>query len=68
MDLRGIAVSNGSACTSGSPQPSHVLTAMGFSPAQAKAAVRFSLSRFTGEDEIAEAVEALADVLKTMRH
>jgi cysteine desulfurase len=68
MDLRGIAVSNGSACTSGSPQPSHVLTAMGFSPAQAKAAVRFSLSRFTGEEEIAEAVEALADVLKTMRH
>lgn len=67
MDLRGVAVSNGSACTSGSPQPSHVLLAMGFTAAQAKGAVRFSLSRFTTEGEIDLAAEALRDVLETMR-
>jgi cysteine desulfurase len=67
MDLRGVAVSNGSACTSGSPQPSHVLLAMGLPPAQAKAAVRFSLSRYTTETEIDTAAAALADVLRTMR-
>lgn len=67
MDLRGVAVSNGSACTSGSPQPSHVLLAMGYAPEQARAAVRFSLSRYTTGEEISGAVDALEDVLRTMR-
>lgn len=67
MDLRGVAVSNGSACTSGSPQPSHVLLAMRLPPEQAKAAVRFSLSRYSSETEVDVAIEALADVLRTMR-
>jgi cysteine desulfurase len=68
MDLRGIAVSNGSACTSGSLQPSHVLSAMGYPPEQAKAAVRFSLSRYNTEEEIRAAAEALAEVKKGVRY
>lgn len=67
MDIRGVAVSNGSACTSGSIQPSHVLSAIGLPPAQAKAAVRFSLSRYTTSSEIEQAVAALIDVLQVMR-
>lgn len=67
MDLRDVAVSNGSACTSGSPQPSHVLLAMGLPAEQARAAVRFSISRYTTAFEIDSAVAALAEVLATMR-
>ncbi len=67
MDLYGVAVSNGSACTAGSMQPSHVLIAMGRSPAQARAAIRFSLSHETTEDDILYAVEALLNVLAPMR-
>lgn len=67
MDLEGIAVSNGAACTSGSIQPSHVLSAMGLPDAQAKVAVRFSLSRYTTEEEIDAAGDALKKVLERMR-
>jgi cysteine desulfurase len=67
MDLRGVAVSNGSACTSGSPQPSHVLLAMGLPEEQARAAVRFSLSRYSSEVEVDAGAVALADVLSVMR-
>lgn len=67
MDLAGVAVSNGSACTSGSIQPSHVLSAMGFPPEQARAAVRFSLSRYTTAEEIDEAASALRQVVERMR-
>lgn len=67
MDLEGVAVSNGSACTSGSLQPSHVLAAMGLPPEQAKAAVRFSTSRYTTDDDIRAAAAALARVVGRMR-
>ena len=67
MDLEGVAVSNGSACTSGSLQPSHVLAAMGLPAAQARAAVRFSISRTTLEDDIRQAAQALARVVARMR-
>lgn len=67
MDLYGVAVSNGSACTAGSMQPSHVLLAMGRSPAQARAAIRFSLSHENTEEDILYAVEALERVLAPMR-
>jgi cysteine desulfurase len=52
LDLKGLAVSGGSACQSGSTEPSHVLRAMGLSVARARASVRISLSRMTTEDEV----------------
>jgi cysteine desulfurase len=52
LDLKGLAVSGGSACQSGSTEPSHVLTAMGLSVARARASVRISLSRMTTGDEV----------------
>jgi cysteine desulfurase len=52
LDLKGLAVSGGSACQSGATEPSHVLTAMGLSEARARSSVRFSLSRLTTEDEV----------------
>ncbi|MBI3586778.1 MAG: cysteine desulfurase [Ignavibacteriales bacterium] len=67
MDLRGVAVTSGSACTSGSLQPSHVLLAMGRDEKTAKATIRFSLGRLTTEDELNDAVEALEDVLTKMQ-
>lgn len=67
MDIRGVAVSNGSACTSGSMQPSHVLKGIGYPDAMASSAVRFSLGRTTTDDDIRLGANALADVLHTMR-
>jgi cysteine desulfurase len=58
FDLEGIAVSSGSACSSGKVQPSHVLSAMGFDPAIAQGAVRLSLGWSTEPDDINRALEA----------
>ena len=58
FDLEGIAVSSGSACSSGKVQPSHVLSAMGFSPRVAQGAVRLSLGWSTQEAEIDRCLEA----------
>jgi cysteine desulfurase len=52
LDLKGLAVSGGSACQSGATAPSHVLTAMGLSNARARASLRFSLSRLNTEAEV----------------
>jgi cysteine desulfurase len=66
MDLRGVAVTSGSACTSGSLQPSHVLLAMGRDEPTARATIRFSFGRFTTQEEIIVAVDALKEVVKTV--
>ncbi|MGY8705212.1 cysteine desulfurase family protein [Bradyrhizobium sp. 18BD] len=58
FDLEGVAVSSGSACSSGKVQPSHVLSAMGFDPAVAQGAVRLSLGWSTKPDDINRALEA----------
>jgi cysteine desulfurase len=66
FDLAGIAVSSGSACSSGKVQPSHVLEAMGFGPKIAQGAVRLSLGWSTSEADIDRALEAwrkLSDAL-----
>jgi len=66
FDLAGIAVSSGSACSSGKVQPSHVLEAMGFGPKITQGAVRLSLGWSTSEADIDRALEAwrkLADAL-----
>jgi cysteine desulfurase len=58
FDLAGIAVSSGSACSSGKVQPSHVLKAMGFGPELAQGAVRLSLGWSTSEADINRCLEA----------
>jgi cysteine desulfurase len=58
LDLDGIAVSSGSACSSGKVQPSHVLEAMGYGPELAKSAIRFSLGWETTEADIDRALKA----------
>jgi len=67
MDMRGVCVSNGSACVSGSIQPSHVLSAMGLADAEAKAAVRISVSKNTTQEEIGEAVRLLSSIIRDLR-
>lgn len=67
MDLRGVAVSNGSACVSGSLQPSHVLVAMNRSVAEARAAVRFSVSKDTTVGDVESAAAILAEVVRDLR-
>jgi len=63
LDLAGIAVSTGAACSSGRIEPSHVLIAMGLTEDEARATVRISLSRFTTEGEIDSVIAALRAVV-----
>jgi cysteine desulfurase len=67
MDLEGIAISSGSACSSGTFKPSHVLTAMGYSDDQARSALRFSSGYATTLAEIDDALAAFARVLNRIR-
>jgi cysteine sulfinate desulfinase/cysteine desulfurase-like protein len=64
MDQHGISLSSGSACKSGSPEPTHVLIAMGRTKEQAHCSVRFSLSRYNTDQDIDYTVSALEQVLK----
>jgi cysteine desulfurase NifS len=66
LDQHGIALSSGSACKSGSPDPTHVLLAMGRSEEEAHCSVRFSLSFQTTEKDISDTLKALQTVLKEM--
>jgi len=59
LDLRGFAVSTGSACSSGAITPSHVLTAIGLSAERARASIRFSLGRSNTAEQVDALVEAL---------
>jgi cysteine sulfinate desulfinase/cysteine desulfurase-like protein len=68
LDQHGISLSSGSACKAGSPEPTHVLIAMGRSEEEAHCSVRFSLSRYTTRDDIAKTVTALAHVLEEMEN
>jgi cysteine desulfurase len=67
LDLAGVAASSGSACEAGSIEPSYVLTAMGLTPEQAQAAVRFTLGRFTTREDIDYVISALPGVLDRLR-
>jgi len=67
LDLKGLSVSGGSACQSGATEPSHVLTAMGLSPARARASIRFSLSRLTTAEEIEEALTLIPTAVARLR-
>ena len=59
LDLRGYAVSSGSACSSGAVEPSHVLLAMGLTPEEARSSVRFSLGPGNTEAEVDGLIEAV---------
>ncbi len=67
LDLRGIYVSTGSACSTGDPEPSHVLLAMGLLPKEAQGSIRVSLGKGNGEEDIKIVVGALADTVKRLR-
>ncbi|GED00191.1 cysteine desulfurase [Kocuria varians] len=66
LETRDVLVSSGSACSAGSTEPSHVLTALGLSPEIASTAVRYSLGRDTTEQEIDAAVRATAEVVTAL--
>jgi cysteine desulfurase len=67
LDLKGLAVSTGSACSSGAIEPSHVLIAMGLRPEQAKSSVRFSLGKQTTAKDIDRAVVLVPDAVARLR-
>ncbi len=67
LDLKGLAISGGSACQSGATEPSHVLRAMGLSEARARSSVRFSLSRMNTEEEIDAALEIVPAAVARLR-
>jgi cysteine desulfurase len=67
LDLQGIAVSAGSACTAGNVEPSYVLVAMGLPVEWAMGAVRFSLGRGTTAEDIEYVVDALAPLVEKLR-
>jgi cysteine desulfurase len=67
LDLEGLACSTGSACTTGSMEPSHVLTAMGYPPAEARGALRFSLGRGTSDEDVETAGRIVTGVIGRLR-
>jgi cysteine desulfurase len=67
LDLKGVAVSTGSACSSGSLEPSHVLTAIGKTPDEAHGSLRFSLSAMTTLEDIEYVIEVLPGIVERLR-
>lgn len=67
LDLKGVAVSSGSACTSGSLESSHVLKAMHVDPVLAQGSIRFSFGRFNTEEDVAYILNALPEIIERLR-
>jgi cysteine desulfurase len=67
LDLKGLACSTGAACSSGAVEPSHVLTAIGLSPEEARASIRFSLGRHTTAAEIDFALQSVPAAVEQLR-
>ena len=67
LDLKGIMVSSGSACTSGATEPSHVLKAMGVPPNMGQGSIRFSFGRSNKEDDVEYVVDILANEIRRLR-
>jgi cysteine desulfurase len=67
LDLKGLACSTGAACSSGAVEPSHVLTAIGLSPEDARASLRFSLGRHTSNAEIDFAMRVIPAAVAHLR-
>jgi len=67
LDLKGFAVSSGSACSSGATEPSHVLAAIGLTREQARSSVRFSLGRSNTQEQIDALIDAVVQVVMRLR-
>jgi len=67
LDLKGIAASSGSACTSGSIDPSHVLLAMGAKPELARSSIRFSLGKDNTEEDVDYTLQILPEIVNRLR-
>jgi cysteine desulfurase len=67
MDMAGICASTGSACSSASLEASHVLLAMGLDPLQAHGSLRFTLGKWTTEEEINKVLEVLPRIVTKLR-
>jgi cysteine desulfurase len=67
LDLKGLAVSTGAACSSGAIEPSHVLTAMGLRPDRARASLRFSLGKQNNADEVDFALNLIPATVARLR-
>jgi cysteine desulfurase len=67
LDLKGLAISTGAACSSGAIEPSHVLTAMGMSPERARASIRFSLGKQNTSEEVEFALELIPATVARLR-
>ena len=67
LDLKGFAVSSGSACSSGAVEPSHVLLAMGLPPERARASLRFSLGESNNEEQVDALIDAVAGSVAQLR-
>lgn len=67
LDLKGLSVSTGAACSSGAIEPSHVLTAMGMSPDQARASIRFSLGKQNTAEDVEFAMSLVPEVVSRLR-
>lgn len=67
LDLKGFAVSSGSACSSGAVEPSHVLLAMGLPPERARASLRFSLGASNNEEQVEALIDAVAGSVAQLR-
>ncbi len=67
LDKAGLCASAGSACTAGSLQPSHVLTAMGFSTERARCSLRFSFGRFNTPTQIARGLDIVVNAAERLR-
>jgi cysteine desulfurase len=67
LDLEGICVSTGSACSSASLEPSHVLLAIGLAPEHAHGSLRITLGRWTTEEEVGRVLEVLPRIVAKLR-
>src|ERR1700692_2385891 len=67
LDLKGLAVSTGAACSSGAIEPSHVLTAMGLRPERAKASIRFSVGKQNSDEDVDFALSVIPDTVARLR-
>jgi cysteine desulfurase len=67
LDLKGLSVSTGAACSSGAIEPSHVLTAMGLRPDRARASIRFSLGKQNTADDVEFAAQVAPAAVERLR-